>query len=150
MPATNALWGEKLGSARAKMIIPVFFSTPWIQNFLENAKNWRVSNAKGLYWTSLFSHSGKSWNIVCVFQKIVFLCPAQFSPSFHPPQTRCRTTAQAPDPRVSSPAHSGTRWVVWPSGLWPLSKNKAQASSTAPSTFSPKLLSSCSSVSTLN
>lgn len=59
MLATNALWGEKPASARAKMIIPVFSSTPSIQNFLGNVKNWRPSNAKSLYWTSLFSHSRK-------------------------------------------------------------------------------------------
>lgn len=137
MPATNALWGGKPGSARAKMIIPVFSSTPCIQNLLENAENWRLSNAKGLYWINLSLTQKNNETLPICFKRQFFFFQHYLLP-FHPPQTQVQNDC-------TSPRHEGlqpcSQWHQVGDVLCPLSRNKAQVHSqhpqSSPQSFSP-------------
>lgn len=82
-----------------------------------------------------------------MFQNIgFFFLPALFTPSFHPPQTQVQNDCTRPRPEALWPCW---QWCHVGDMLWLLSRNEAQPSFTAPSVFTPKLLSSsCSPVST--
>lgn len=143
----------KTAGARAYNITPIFSSTPWIQNILENARNGRLSIAIKISKVCIYKLFLSLWKITkrCLFvPKGSFHLRALFILPFHPPQNHVCSRAEAAftSPRTEE-QHAGWRqWHRAGGTLWIPSRNKVQLSLTASSTLTPALLASCSSACT--